>query len=111
VQWVIGGNWMVGGLGSWRRSKEIFFFFFFCQILCKIYGEEICKILTIKNKNKIKENEKFTRPLDRTLALAYSYDTMKENIIKWKIKTNSGNNKIKNKEKNKNTMNFTWFGL
>jgi len=73
-----GGNWKVGGLGCWRKSKEIFFF---CQILCKIYGEEICKILTIKNKNKIKENEKITGPLDQTLALAYSSDTMKENII------------------------------
>jgi len=31
-------------------------FFFFCQILCKIYGDEISKILTIK-KNEIQENE------------------------------------------------------
>jgi hypothetical protein len=79
VQWVIGENWKVGSLGCWRRSKEIFFFF--CQILCKIYGEEIYKILIIKNKNKIKENEKFTGLLDQTMTLAYSSDTKKENII------------------------------
>jgi hypothetical protein len=32
---------------------------------------------------------------------------LKENIIKWKIKTNNRNNKIKNKKKNKNIRNFT----
>jgi aspartate aminotransferase-like enzyme len=34
-----------------------------------------------KRSNEIKENEKFTVPLDQTLALAYSFDTLKENII------------------------------
>jgi hypothetical protein len=39
---------------SWKTVE--LHFFFFCQILCKIYGDEISKILTIK-KNEIQENE------------------------------------------------------
>jgi hypothetical protein len=36
--------------------------FFFFSILCKIYGEEICKIMIIKEKKmKYKKNEKFHR--------------------------------------------------
>jgi hypothetical protein len=44
--------------------------------------------LAIKNKNEIKEKKKkkFNGPLDQTLALAYSSDTMKENIIEWRNK-------------------------
>jgi hypothetical protein len=56
------------------------------QILCKINGEEICKIFTIKKKMKYKKTKNFTGPLDRILTLAYSSDTMKENIIEWKAK-------------------------
>jgi hypothetical protein len=33
-----------------------------------------------KRSNRDKGNEKFTRPLDRILALAYSFDTTKEKI-------------------------------
>jgi hypothetical protein len=39
-----------------------------------------------QEKNEIQENEKFKRPLDRTLVLSYSSDTMIENIIEWKTK-------------------------
>jgi hypothetical protein len=40
------------------------------------------------------KNEKFTGPLDRTLALAYCSDTMKEKINTYENKDNSGNNKM-----------------
>jgi hypothetical protein len=46
-----------------RPTGPSFFKFFFCQKLCKIYGEEICKILTIKRKFKYKKKEKFYRTI------------------------------------------------
>jgi len=60
------------GLGLLAEVKGVFFFFF-GQILCKIYDEEICKILTIKKKKKRKNH----RMLDRTLALAYKAEVCK----------------------------------
>jgi len=60
-------QWAIGDLGCWQRSKENFVFIF----------------LTIKKKTEIKETKKkkITGLLDRTLELAYSSNTMKENII------------------------------
>jgi hypothetical protein len=57
------------------------------------------------NEKTIKQNKKeFTRTLDRTLTLAYSFDTMIEKIREWKNKDKSKNNKMETRE-------FTWFGL
>jgi hypothetical protein len=78
-------NSLVGGTKKVKAHKNphnilhtfcFVLFIVFFQILCKIYGEEICKSIDYQEKGQNKINKKFTRPLN----------TMKENIIKWKTK-------------------------
>jgi len=48
----------IGRSGAWAAGRsQRSFFFFFGQILCNIYDEEICKILTIKKKKKTKKSQ------------------------------------------------------
>jgi hypothetical protein len=58
-------------------------FFFSPQIHCNIYGDEICKSIDYQGHNKEKRNKKIIihRTIELNTGNAYSFDTMKENVI------------------------------
>jgi hypothetical protein len=70
--------------GKELSSEDQFIYFWSCIYYARSMVIRFTKILTIKSKIEIKENEKFTGSLDRTLALAYNSDTMKDNIYNHK---------------------------